>query len=91
MACADENMSGTLSTPPIFCLNRVEALLNFLKWFSLFAGRGLFVAKQIVDVEVPLHQLESKWLGPEVAGLFEMGRAHFLASSGKDPTHYLER
>lgn len=48
------------------------------------------MAKQIVDTEVPLHQLESQWLGPEVAGIFEMGRAHIQQSFGKDPTHYLE-
>lgn len=53
-------------------------------------GRGLFVAKQIVDTEVPLHRLESEWLGKEVFELWEMGRTHLLASFGQDPSHYLE-
>lgn len=62
------------------------------KWFFLnSSGRGLFVAKQIVDAELPLHQLETQWLGEGVAGLFEMGRSHLQRSSGKDPIHYLER
>ncbi|KAJ5935996.1 hypothetical protein N7454_005294 [Penicillium verhagenii] len=53
-------------------------------------GRGLFVAKRIVDTEVALHQLESQWLGPEVSELWEMGRAHLQQRFGSDPTHYLE-
>ncbi|KAL3484346.1 hypothetical protein BJX62DRAFT_244034 [Aspergillus germanicus] len=53
-------------------------------------GRGLFVAKQIVDIERPLHQLEPQWLGPKVSELWEMGRAHIQRAYAGYSTHYLD-
>ncbi|KAF9887685.1 hypothetical protein FE257_009638 [Aspergillus nanangensis] len=66
-----------------------EAILTACADKSL-NGRGLFVAKGIVDIELPLHQLESQWLGPKSAELWEMGRAHLQEAFRGYPTHYLD-
>ncbi|GAB7349168.1 hypothetical protein MBLNU459_g8104t2 [Dothideomycetes sp. NU459] len=53
-------------------------------------GRGLFVAKQIVDVEYPLHRLQAEWLGPEVSALFDKGAVRLASGMGLPTEHYLD-
>lgn len=54
------------------------------------AGRGLFVAKQIVDVEIPMHRIQAEWLGAEISALFDQGRVTLANGMGLPTEHYLE-
>lgn len=53
-------------------------------------GRGLFVAKKIVDVELPLRQIQSQWLGQETSDLFDRGRVRLAGGMGFPTEHYLD-
>lgn len=53
-------------------------------------GRGLFVAKRIVDVEGPLHEGRAQWLGVDSSDLFDRGRVRLAAGMGLPTDHYLE-
>lgn len=47
------------------------------------------MAKQIVDVEVPLHELQAEWLGKEVSALFDKGSVRLASGMGLPTEHYL--
>jgi hypothetical protein len=57
---------------------------------STLIGRGLYVANsEITDVEVPLHELQSDWLGKENSRLFDEGRQRLAKGMGLQVEHYL--
>ncbi|KAJ2901615.1 hypothetical protein MKZ38_001635 [Zalerion maritima] len=53
-------------------------------------GRCLYVAKEIVDFELPLHETRESWMSPKQARWFEQGRRKLAEGMGLPGTHYLE-
>ena len=53
-------------------------------------GRSLYVAKEIVDFELPLRKTEDLWMTPKQAAWFNEGRKRLAEGMGFPGTHYLE-
>ncbi|EXJ86767.1 hypothetical protein A1O3_03721 [Capronia epimyces CBS 606.96] len=52
-------------------------------------GRALYVAKEIVDFELPLHQTRESWMTAKQAAWFEQGRERLAVGMGLPGDHYL--
>ncbi|PNS14348.1 Carbonyl reductase family member 4 [Sphaceloma murrayae] len=53
-------------------------------------GRSLYVAKEIVDFEKPLHESRDAWMSAHQAELFDKGRVRLATAMGLSSEHYLE-
>ena len=52
-------------------------------------GRSLYVAKEVVDFEVPLYETQPQWMSAKQAQLFEQGRQRLASGMGMPVKHYL--
>jgi hypothetical protein len=50
----------------------------------------LFVAKEILDFELPLHKTEDVWMTPKQAAWFNEGRKRLAEGMGFPGAHYLD-
>ncbi|KAF4554497.1 Short chain dehydrogenase-like protein 3 [Elsinoe fawcettii] len=57
---------------------------------SSLNGRSLYVAKEIVDFEKPLHQSRATWMSEHQANLFDKGRVKLAAGMNLPTEHYLD-
>lgn len=78
MAAADETLHGEYDLYGVSCL------------LTKYSGRCLYVAKEIVDFELPLHNHREDWMTPKQAKWFEQGRRRLAEGMGLPASHYLE-
>ncbi|KAF2227650.1 hypothetical protein BDZ85DRAFT_5823 [Elsinoe ampelina] len=57
---------------------------------SSLNGRALYVAKEIVDFEEPLHRHRESWMSKHQAELFDKGRVKLAAGMSLPTEHYLD-
>jgi hypothetical protein len=57
--------------------------------FIVCTGRSLYVAKEIVDFELPLYKTMDNWMTSKQAAWFEQGRERLATGMGFPSVHYL--
>lgn len=82
LACVDDTLHGG-------CLVSNPRSSKPLKPLT-FLGRTLYVAKEIVDFELPLHESRNVWMSERQAELFEQGRVRLAVGMGLPAAHQLE-
>lgn len=55
------------------------------------SGRTLYVAKEIVDFEKSLRELQPQWMTSKQKDWFEEGRVRLAAGMGLPTVHHLDR